>query len=101
MGEPGGCVTPPGRVLQIVCHPEIYWASVSLSDRTLTPHGTLFGKRHVRLSLDAGPRLLWPFPGALLALTIKFFQEIMHVLPNIFNLAEADLILTFCCRWWI
>jgi uncharacterized protein (TIGR00645 family) len=31
---------------------------------------------------------------ALLALTVKFFQEIFHVLPNIFNLAEADLILT-------
>ncbi len=29
----------------------------------------------------------------LLALTIKFFQEIFHVLPNIFSLAEADLIL--------
>ena len=30
----------------------------------------------------------------LLALAIKFFQEIFHVLPNIFSLAEADLILT-------
>ncbi|HEY1844170.1 MAG TPA: TIGR00645 family protein [Buttiauxella sp.] len=30
---------------------------------------------------------------ALLALTIKFFQEILHVLPNIFSIAEADLIL--------
>jgi len=30
---------------------------------------------------------------ALLALTIKFFQEIIHVLPNIFSIAEADLIL--------
>ena len=29
----------------------------------------------------------------LLALTIKFFQEIFHVLPNIFSVAEADLIL--------
>ncbi len=30
---------------------------------------------------------------ALLALTIKFFQEIFHVIPNIFAMAEADLIL--------
>lgn len=31
---------------------------------------------------------------ALLALSIKFFQEIFHVLPNIFSIAEADLVLT-------
>ncbi|BBO62994.1 membrane protein [Klebsiella oxytoca] len=31
---------------------------------------------------------------ALVALSIKFFQEILHVLPNIFSVAEADLILT-------
>ncbi|WP_435952177.1 TIGR00645 family protein [Dryocola sp. BD626] len=30
---------------------------------------------------------------ALLALTLKFFQEILHVIPNIFSIAEADLIL--------
>lgn len=30
---------------------------------------------------------------ALAALTIKFFQEIIHVLPNIFSIAESDLIL--------
>ncbi|GIZ13628.1 TIGR00645 family protein [Pseudomonas sp. NCCP-436] len=29
----------------------------------------------------------------LLALALKFFQEIVHILPNIFVLAEADLIL--------
>jgi uncharacterized protein (TIGR00645 family) len=29
----------------------------------------------------------------LLALALKFFQEIIHVLPNVFTLAEADLIL--------
>ncbi|MNE39856.1 hypothetical protein D3C80_1338320 [compost metagenome] len=29
----------------------------------------------------------------LLALALKFFQEIFHVLPNVFALAEADLIL--------
>lgn len=29
----------------------------------------------------------------LLALGLKFFQEIFHVLPNVFSLAEADLIL--------
>lgn len=31
---------------------------------------------------------------ALLALSVKFFQEILHVLPNIFSIAEADLVLT-------
>lgn len=30
---------------------------------------------------------------ALIALALKFFQEILHVLPNVFALAEADLIL--------
>lgn len=30
---------------------------------------------------------------ALLALTIKFFQEIFHILPDIFSVAEADLVL--------
>jgi len=30
---------------------------------------------------------------ALLALTLKFFQEIVHVLPHVFELAEAELIL--------
>ena len=29
----------------------------------------------------------------LLALALKFFQEVVHVLPNVFALSEADLIL--------
>lgn len=29
----------------------------------------------------------------LLALAIKFFQEVLHVLPNILDIAEADLVL--------
>ncbi|WP_296265561.1 TIGR00645 family protein [Pseudomonas sp. MLB6B] len=29
----------------------------------------------------------------LLALALKFFQEIVHVLPNVFDMAEADLVL--------
>ncbi|PVZ11331.1 MULTISPECIES: TIGR00645 family protein [unclassified Pseudomonas] len=29
----------------------------------------------------------------LLALGLKFFQEVLHVLPHVFDLAEADLIL--------
>lgn len=41
---------------------------------------------------------------ALIALTIKFFQEILHVLPNIFSIAEADLILVLLSlvdmTWW-
>ncbi|WP_170983466.1 YqhA family protein, partial [Escherichia coli] len=28
---------------------------------------------------------------ALLALALKFFQEFIHVLPNIFSMAESDL----------
>lgn len=30
---------------------------------------------------------------ALLALALKFFQEIFHILPHVFELAEAELIL--------
>ena len=30
---------------------------------------------------------------ALLALAIKFFQEVFHILPHVLELAEADLIL--------
>ncbi len=30
---------------------------------------------------------------ALLALALKFFQEVYHILPSVFALAEADLIL--------
>ena len=30
----------------------------------------------------------------LIALTIKFFQEIVHVLPHIFSVSESELILT-------
>ncbi|CAM7761540.1 TIGR00645 family protein [Atlantibacter hermannii] len=29
----------------------------------------------------------------LLALTLKFFQEMYHVIPNIYTIAEADLVL--------
>ncbi|MDO9617676.1 MULTISPECIES: TIGR00645 family protein [Pseudomonas] len=29
----------------------------------------------------------------LLALALKFFQEVFHILPNVFGMAEADLIL--------
>ncbi|WP_271410690.1 TIGR00645 family protein [Pseudomonas sp. Q1-7] len=30
---------------------------------------------------------------ALLALTLKFFQEVLHILPHVFEKTEADLIL--------
>ena len=29
----------------------------------------------------------------LLALALKFFQEVFHILPNVFSMAESDLIL--------
>lgn len=34
---------------------------------------------------------------ALLALTLKFFQEIVHILPHVFEKTEAELTLC-CCR---
>lgn len=30
----------------------------------------------------------------LIALTIKFFQEIFHILPHIFSVSESDMVLT-------
>lgn len=30
----------------------------------------------------------------LLALAVKFFQEVFHIIPNIFSIAEVDLVLT-------
>ncbi|MCP8463893.1 TIGR00645 family protein [Pseudomonas sp. ZM23] len=54
-------------------------------------------ERFVENSLYAARWLLAPiYIGlslALLALTIKFFQEIFHILPSIFSIAEAELIL--------
>jgi len=29
----------------------------------------------------------------LLALALKFFQEVFHVIPNVFSMAESDLIM--------
>jgi uncharacterized protein (TIGR00645 family) len=31
---------------------------------------------------------------ALLALDLKFFQEVLHLLPHVFELAEGELVLT-------
>ncbi len=39
------------------------------------------------------PIYLW-LSLALLSLTLKFFQEVFHVLPHVFTLAETDLVLT-------
>ncbi|KAF1053149.1 MAG: hypothetical protein GAK43_01572 [Stenotrophomonas maltophilia] len=54
-------------------------------------------ERFIENSLYAARWLLAPvYIGlslALLALTIKFFQEILHILPDIFSIAEADLVL--------
>ena len=33
----------------------------------------------------------------LLALALKFFQEVFHILPAVFSMAEAQLI-RCCCR---
>jgi uncharacterized protein (TIGR00645 family) len=56
-------------------------------------YGTLSRKCHVCLPLATCP-VYFGLSLALLALSIKFFQEIFHVLPNIFSIAEADLVLT-------
>lgn len=55
--------------------------------------GTLARKRDVRLPLVARTGLFRPFTGPGRPVD-QIFQEILHVLPNIFSVAEADLILT-------
>lgn len=49
---------------------------------------TLYAARWVLAPIYLGLSL------ALLALGIKFFQEIFHLLPHIFEKSEADLVLT-------
>lgn len=48
----------------------------------------LFGSRWLLLPIHLGLVL------ALIALTIKFFQEAFHILPHIFEIAETELVLT-------
>jgi uncharacterized protein (TIGR00645 family) len=48
---------------------------------------TLFASRWLLVPIYLGLSL------ALIALSIKFFQEIVHVLPHIFAISEIDLIL--------
>ncbi|WP_371364767.1 TIGR00645 family protein [Pseudomonas sp. QL9] len=48
---------------------------------------TMYGARWLLAPVYVGLSL------ALLALTIKFFQEIFHILPDIISIAEADLVL--------
>lgn len=55
--------------------------------------GTFARKRDVRLPLVARAGLFRPFTGSDRPVD-QIFQEILHVLPNIFSVAEADLILT-------
>lgn len=54
-------------------------------------------ERFVENSMYAARWLLAPIyfglSLALLALTLKFFQEILHILPHVFEKTEADLIL--------
>ncbi|TXZ84777.1 hypothetical protein FXE50_23520, partial [Vibrio cholerae] len=47
----------------------------------------LYSSRWIMAPIYLGLSLL------LLALGIKFFQEIFHLLPNIFTIKEVDLIL--------
>ncbi|EXF46404.1 putative membrane protein [Pseudomonas sp. BAY1663] len=57
------------------------------------PHGAHSRKCHVRRALAVGP-IYFGLAFALLALAIKFFQEIFHILPMILSISEADLVLT-------
>ena len=52
-----------------------------LVERTLYASRWLLAPIYIGLSL------------ALLALAIKFFQEVFHVLPHVLDLSESDLIL--------
>jgi uncharacterized protein (TIGR00645 family) len=48
----------------------------------------MYGSRWILAPIYAGLSL------ALLAIFIKFFQEMLHFLPHIFELGESDLVLT-------
>ncbi|MDD3516824.1 MAG: TIGR00645 family protein [Chromatiales bacterium] len=48
----------------------------------------LFGSRWLLAPIYLGLTL------ALVALGLKFFQEILHVLPHVFEIGEVDLVLT-------
>ncbi|MNF80141.1 hypothetical protein D3C85_698690 [compost metagenome] len=54
-------------------------------------------ERYIENSMYAARWLLAPIyfglSLGLLALTLKFFQEILHILPHVFEKTEADLIL--------
>lgn len=50
--------------------------------------GTLYASRWLLAPVFLGLSL------ALLALSIKFFQELAHLMPLIFEMSEADLVLT-------
>src|SRR5210317_701461 len=54
----------------------------SLIERTLYASRWLLAPLYLGLSL------------ALLALGMKFFQEVFHLLPHVFELAETELVLT-------
>ena len=55
-------------------------------------------ERFVENTLYASRWLLAPvFLGlslALLALAVKFFQELIHLLPSVLEMSESDLVLT-------
>lgn len=48
----------------------------------------MYGSRWILAPIYAGLSL------ALLAIFVKFFQEMIHFLPHIFDIAESDLVLT-------
>ena len=74
-------------------------ASSALSGLTesLTLYGSALAMVFIENAMYASRWLLAPvyfgLSLALVALALKFFQEIIHVLPNIFSMAESDLIL--------
>lgn len=55
-------------------------------------NGTFYRECNVRLALAAGADLLWSVVGAA-SPGLEVFQEVFHVIPNVFTMAESDLIL--------
>ncbi len=59
----------------------------------------VFLKMQCMLLAGCLPRVLWPFAGVSCP-GAEVLPGDIHVLPNIFSMAESDLILVLR-RWWI
>lgn len=70
----------------LYCRPFLLETQITIMKRLL--ENSMYASRWLLAPVYFGLSL------ALIALSIKFFLEILHVLPNIFFIGEADLILT-------